>query len=225
MTATLRINIVRTIYLLAFLAIAACFITPTYAQDATSSTTRREKVQQKIDTRKENIENKIASMREKLASREAALKAKLDTFKDKRKAQIAERVNTNLNKINENQTTQMGKHLEKMSEILAKLETRVNSGSPDVKDPLAAKAAIASARASIATASAAVSAQAEKDYTITLTSESKVRTDAQAMRDSLKTDITAVKALVIEAKQAVGNAIRVAKSGSKLMEGTPSGQQ
>ena len=118
----------------------------------------------------------------------------------------------------------MLKHLEKMTTILNKLESRVNQGTPDVKNPTAAKAAIASARSSIATASAAVAAQALNDYTIIVTSEATVKANAKASRDKLHADLLAVRKLVIDAKQAVAAAIRVAKSG-KMKEGTESGQQ
>lgn len=159
------------------------------------------------------------TMREKLASKAAALKTKLQAFKDQRKATIAERVNTNLNNINQNQTAQMQKHLNTMSEILDKLEARVNKGTPDIKDPTSAKAAIASARTAISTASAAVSDQAQKDYTIQITSESRIRIDAKTQRDNLHKDLLATRKTVQNAKQAVANAIRTAKK-----EGTNSGQ-
>lgn len=162
---------------------------------------------------KVNVENRMENIREKLASRAAALRVKLNAFKDKRKAEIAERVNTNLNRINQNQTDQMQRHLKAMSVILDKLEARVESGNPDIKDPAAATSAIASARIIIASTTATVSTQTEKDYTIQITSESRIRADAKNMRDKLHTDFQTVRKAVIEAKQAVANAIRVAKSG------------
>lgn len=242
MTAVVRFNILRSIAILICIAAITILIKPILATDASSpATTRREAikekidarkvvVQQKIETRKENIENKITAMREKIASHEAAFKARLAAFKDKRKARIAERVNTNLNKINQNYTERMKKHLETMSAILDKLEARVNSNSPDIKDPTVAKAAIAEARAKIAAATTAVDAQAQKDYTITVTTESKIRADAQKMRDLLKTDIQDLRKQLIDAKQSVANAIRIAKSGSfvatpEAKERTQSGQQ
>lgn len=199
-------------------------IKPVKPINATSPANRREKVEQKIEDLKEEI-----------ASKTAALKIKLQAFKDKRKAEIAERVNSNLNKINQNQTTQMQNHLNRMSTILDKLETRVNQGKPDIKDPADAKTAITSARSVIATASAAVSAQAQKDYTIQVTSETKVKIDAKLQRDKLHADLLSVRKSVIDAKQAVANAIRIAKSGPSASasavgpetekEGTASGER
>lgn len=210
------------------------FISPVLADDSNTAST----IQKRIDTRTQKLENRLASkeatltqrmeeIKAKIASREAALRAKLQQFRDKRKAEIAQRISTNLNKINKNQTEEMLRHLSKMPTILDKLEARVNQGKPDIKDPVKAKEAIAAARGAIASASAAAGAQAEKDYTLTGSSEAAIRAEAKAARDKLHADLQAVRKLVITAKQAVGNAIRVAKSG-KLepnKEGTKSGEQ
>ncbi|MDO8618319.1 MAG: hypothetical protein Q7R49_00055, partial [Candidatus Daviesbacteria bacterium] len=133
------------------------------------------------------------------------LKASLQQFKNKKKAEAADRINTNLNTINQNQTSQMQKHLTNMSRILDKLETKVD---PPV-------AAIAAARTNIASVSAAVAAQAQKDYTIIVTSEIRIKTDAKKQRDALHTDLQSVKKMVINAKQSVANAIKERKPGGQ----------
>lgn len=236
MTATLAINFLRSIALLICLAALAILVHPTLAQNATSAATRREAIkekvetrkvaiQEKVETRRENVANKISAMKERIATKEAALKIRLEAFKDKRKAEIAQRINTNLNKINKNQTDQMLKHLEKMSELLDKLEARVNSASSDVKDLALAKTAIADSRTKIAAATVIVTTQSEKDYTLTITTESKVKADAQKMRDQLRADLQTTRQQVIDAKQSVSNAISTAKSGVAMKEGTASGQQ
>lgn len=153
---------------------------PVLAQDATTGATRKEKV----------------------ATREAALKAKLERFKDKTKAQVVDRINTNLNRINQKQTAQMLKHLDKMSTILGKLEADVTT-----------------TKEAIATATAAVKLQAEKDYTIAISSEKTVKKDAQKTREQLHNDLKVVRVQVIDAKQAVANAIRLERK-----EGTPTGR-
>lgn len=169
------------------------------------SDTREEKT-----TKQGTKENRIAVMREKQASREASLQAKLQTFRDKKKATAAARINENLNRINDKQTGQMQKHLDKMTTLLNKLEDRVSQDRPDIKDPVVAKSAIEVARATIASTSAAVTAQAAKDYTITVTSEARIKIDTKTTRDRLHADLLALRKLVIEAKQSVANAIGVA---------------
>lgn len=213
---------------LSFLAcvLAAVLAYPTLAKDSTTSSTQTPRkgtnLQPRTDTRMQKIDSRIASQGAKMATREAALKAKLATFRNKEKAAIAQRVNTNLNKINQNQTAQMQKHLDRMSTLLDKLESRVTSNTPDIKDPKSAQAAVDEATEVMAFASAAVAAQAEKDYTIQVTSETRLKTDASSVREKLHTDLQAIRRLVINAKQSVSNAIRAAKSNK---EGTTSGQQ
>ncbi len=204
------------------------------AEDATSpGTTKKEEAKMRKDERKDVIEAKkdlaqtrLQNLKERIASKGAALKERLKTFKDQKKAQIAERINNNLNKINELITNNMRRHLEKMTKILEKLTNRVEDGKPDIKNADLAKQAIASASAAIASVSAAVDTQAEKDYTIEATSEATIKEDARTMRRQLHNDLQKVRRLVIAAKQSVANAIRVAKSGKmeKGKEATESGQ-
>jgi hypothetical protein len=182
--------------LLAFMIAAFLVVYPAFAQE------RKDIVKQRVETRKELATLRRADVMEKMASREAALKLKLDTFRDQRKATVAAKINTNLNKINDKQTEMMLKHLTVMTKILNKLEEKVGSTS-----------AITDSETKIASATAAVEAQANKDYTITATSEATIKADAKTMRDSLHTDLKAVRQLVIDAKQSVAKAIMEARSG------------
>lgn len=201
--------------------------TPILAIDATSSTRpllKKEKVEERIEAKKGKVETRIQNVREKMASREAVLKAKLQGFKDQKKALLAEKVNTNLNKINENQTTQMLRSLGLMTTLLNKLENRVTQSSSDIKDPASVKIAISSARNTIATTSALIKEQAEKDYTIEVTTESRVKKDAGTVRKSLHTDLMSSRKAVIDAKRAVSNTFRIAAGQRQAKEATSSGQ-
>lgn len=216
-----RISTALIALLIAFLLAIPVFAqTTATTSSGTRSPVRKEVTKGKIETRQQILDTR----KEKMATREAALKTRLSTFRDKNKATIAQRVNTNLNKINDKQTEMMLKHLAKMTEILTKLETRVNESKPDIKDPAAARAAIADSRLKIASAEALVNAQSGKDYTITTTSEANIKVDAEAARNALHTDLKSVRELVIAAKQSVAKAIRIAKSG-KGEEATTSGHQ
>lgn len=186
---------------------------PVLAQDATTpASVRKDKVQQKATDR-------VTAIKERVATKEAALKARLGAFKDKKKAEVVDRLNKNLNNINKKMTEQMLKHLDRITAILTKLESRVNSAKPDVKDVTAAKEAIADAKSVIDSATEAVKVQAEKDYTITVSSETKAKGDVQKVREQLHADLKAVRQMVVDAKQAVANAIRVAKSGKLDLPG------
>ena len=216
MTAVLT----RTLSPIIFICLMLMAAYPVWAQDATtSSTTRKDKVEQRVETRKEKVTDRITAMKERAATKEAALKQRLSNFKNKVKAQTAERINAMLTNINEKITANMKKHLEKMTQLLSKLEKRVDANASlgdqstsDIKDPAKTREAIASAKDKIAAAQAAVSAQMDKDYVIVATSEATIRADAQAAREQLHADLKSVRQLAIVAKQSVSNAIRVAKS-------------
>ena len=201
MVQTISLPKISAAFILVCLILICAY--PALAMDATSpATTRKTIIQEKIDVKKEAVTQRIENLKDKMATREAALKARLDKFKDKKKAETADRVNTNLNMINKNQTEQMQKLLDKMSSILARVET--NNGS---------SSSISDAKSSIASASAAVKTQGTKDYTLTITSETTAKTDIQKIRTQLMTDLKTVKQMVITAKQSVANAIRTVNSG------------
>ena len=151
-----------------------------------------------------DVEARLQQIKDRIASRQAELKAKLNKFRDQKKAEIAQRVSDNLNMINKKRTSEMGFFLDKMSNILDRVEKKA---SESASASSSAQPAVVSARQAINTARTAVTNQSIKDYTLTVTSESKVRIDAKADRDRLFSDLKATRELVIAAKQAVAKAI------------------
>lgn len=200
----------------------AIFITSTFpalAEDATTSTIPRAKAAERVAQIKETtasrdaaMKSKIDTRKEEIASRTAALKAKLKTFKDKKKANLTEKINTNLNKINEKRTELLGKRLDEMSKIVSKLEARLNEAKTAGKDTSAAQAALDSAKSTWQDAKTSVDTQAQKSYTITVSDEGKIGQDAKATRDQLHNDLKETNQKVIDAKQAIAKAIETASS-------------
>ncbi|OGE38996.1 hypothetical protein A3F00_01780 [Candidatus Daviesbacteria bacterium RIFCSPHIGHO2_12_FULL_37_11] len=195
------------------------FTTSAYAQTTATrpGQIKREVVKERVETRKEiiadrkeNITTKLDGLKIRIASKEASLKLRLNKFKDKTKALIVEKVSTVLNNINENRVTHSNRFLENASRILNKLQERVSNAASNGKDAASANAAISSARAKIASASAAVASQSAKEYTLSVSSESAAKAEIKATRDAFHGDWQSVRALLIDAKQAVANAIRVA---------------
>lgn len=195
---------VKKILLVSFLVVLLFApLYPVYAEDSTSSgsTTRSPKpIRPKLEKKIEKVEDRL----ERIASKTAQLKERLGKFKDQKKAKVVERINEELNKINTRQTDNMAKHLAKMTEILGKVEDRSASNSANTTD---VQTAIVDAKGKIASASAAVEVQADKDYSISVSSESGVRADAKKTRDMLHTDLKATRGLVQEARASVAAAI------------------
>ncbi|QQG43340.1 MAG: hypothetical protein HYW45_04055 [Candidatus Daviesbacteria bacterium] len=192
-------------------AVLLLTIVPTVlAQTSTSSSTpKKETLKERFETRKATLQERLDQRKENIASRTAALKSRLAKFKDQKRAQRVEKFNENLNKINENRTNAFLRFINTMSDILAKVETRVGNASGDTT---AAQAAIADAKAKIAEAKIAVENQSAKDYNVNVTTEGKVKTNAKAAFDSLRQDLQATKTTLTETKQAVAKAIQTAAS-------------
>lgn len=200
------------------------YLYPVYAKDLPAGrqdATDTSRFEKRLE-RKERFENRIEAKKERIASRAAALKEKLSKFRDKRKAAIAERVNENLNKINERRTDAMLKHLDRMSAILGKITGRVNEATAAGKTLTAATQALGQAQVSIETARSAVLTQAEKDYTIEATAEARIRDDARLARNNLHKDLKAVHELMVVARKAVANAI---SEGVSSLKGVGYGRQ
>lgn len=190
---------------LVFSFLLAAALNLAHAEDSTSSSTRKELIKQRVENKRELVAQALDTRQEKIASRTAALKTKLQTFRDKNKASIAARVNDNLAKVNMNRTEAMNRHIDKLLSILSRLETRVD-GVTD-KDTTNANDAIADAKVAIDSAKQAVASQSAKDYTVTVTSETKIKTDVMAQREMLHTDLKAVHQLIVVARQALAKAI------------------
>lgn len=198
----------------AVLVAFAFFFTSTCSVFAIESTqtprTKRDILKQIRTTSSEKRDEKTEALKEKLASKTAQLKGRFLKFKDQKKAERAERINENLNKINEKRIKQMSKHLEKMKKLLARLSSWVEEQGKKGKDTTEAKTAIEKSKQAIDKAQTAVNEQKSKDYSLEASSEAKIKDEAKAMRDKLHQDLSSTRKLVIDAKQSLANAIRVA---------------
>ncbi len=240
-----------TIYLI--LAISLIFLTaskiqasnePVSDEESSISATARPKattpqrleatssIKERATTKKDAVELMKSERKAMIASKEAELKAKLAKFKDQQKVAVVERINKALNSINTKMTTHFKNILDRLTTLLNKLEARVDNNSADIKDPAVARVAISTARDSIASASAATTTQSEKDYTVSVSSETKAKTDLKVVKDQLMADLKALREQVQIAKKLVANAIKTAKSGKVVAsesaeekEASTSGQQ
>lgn len=165
------------------------------------------------EKKKEAIQTKIEQKREANKKtqeiKKEQLKEKLSSFKDKKKAEKIEQVNKNLNLINEKQTKAMSEYLQRLADIIEKLEKGVNGEIPNGKNVDDAEAAIAQAKGAIAVAGEIVANQAGKDYSLTASGETKIQVEAKNTRDKLHTDLETARQSVVNAKQTLTKAIEV----------------
>lgn len=181
---------------------------------------RRDNREEKRQNTKKRVTERHETMKEKVSTRRLALKEKLNTLKDQRKAQIAERVDKNLGLINERRTSKMADHLDKLNQIIAKLEVRIEEAAALGKDTARAQSAAFEASSAINAAQAAIEAQAGKDYGVTVSEESKLKSDVKSTRNTLHIDLKSAHDLVVAARQAVAKAISTTRSTTGGTKGT-----
>lgn len=166
------------------------------AQDATGPATRQKVIQQ----RREEVREIRDQNREEMKAKREEFKQKLQTVRDERKKKIVEQADAKLTEINKRRTDAMVRHLDKMGEILAKVKVRGG-------DTTAAEAAVAAARS-------AVVAQAAKTYTITISTEDKLKINVGETMKALKTDLQAVHQKIVDARKTIADVIRSVKKAS-----------
>ena len=141
---------------------------------------------------KEKIKDSIAAKREEtkeiVKAKRDEFKLKLQTLKDEKKRALVDRIDTKLANANI-------KHTDRFTQVLSNLQIILDKMADEV-DKTAAQAAID-------TAKKALENQAAKTYTITISTETALRSDVGAVTSGLRLDLSATHKLVIDAKQAV----------------------
>lgn len=195
--------------LLPLFVVLALYFTPLYPVFAQADVLEVTSVKEstKTTTIKDRVKAKKEEVREKVASRTAVLKNRLKQFRDKKIAGVVEKVNDGLAFVNNKRTDLMLKHLNKMTEIILKVEERVNKLSTSGRDVTAAQDAIVKAKDSISSAEEAAKLQAEKEYAVEISKEANAKEDTKKTRDLLKSDLVSVQQKVIDARKAVSVAI------------------
>jgi hypothetical protein len=154
------------------------------------------------------LEASRAAANKELVVYKNEFRQKLAIIKDAKKQVIAERISTNCQNINLKRTDKMTGMLAKLSTILTNVSDRAASAAAEGKDTTGVENAVTTAQTAIADAQVSVAAQAGKICTITLTTETNLKTDVGKTISSLEADLKSVYEKVIEARKAVGDALR-----------------
>lgn len=135
--------------------------------------------------------------------KKAAFMEKLATIKDAQKKTLVEKIDTRVGEINQKRTTQMSQALMFMNKILTELASKAVLAKTQGHDTTKLNLAITAAQTAVKSAETAVATQAAKEYTITITTESALRTTVGATTRTLQTDLRNTHASVANAKQKV----------------------
>lgn len=135
-------------------------------------------------------------------------KEKLAGLKDESKKKIVEKLDSRFATVNKKATDRFLETLDKLTEILTQLQTKATEAKTAGTDTTEAQANIDAAKTAIASAKTAITTQAGKTYTITISSEDKLRMDVGKTVSGMHADLRMVHKLVTDAKQAVVKAAR-----------------
>lgn len=173
------------------------FVSSVNAQTGTDSAASKLKMQRQelqaqkkaaISEIKETVKAKREAAKEAIATKREEFKTKLKTIRDEKKKVLVERIDAKLANANLKHTDRFAQVLSNLQAILDKLNTDVDKTE---------------AQAAIDTAKTEVEAQAAKTYTITISTETALKSDAGTVTSQLRLDLSATHKLVVDAKQAV----------------------
>lgn len=168
---------------------------------------------------KKRIETAREEAKKVVETRRAELKDKISKLRDGKKKQIATRLDEQLARLNAQWIDNFNNVLNRLSEVLGKVELRSSKAEMAGKDVTAVKTAIQNAKTAIETARTAVEFQAKKTYTATFGSESELGAAFKAIKEQLHSDLTSLRDGAMKgAREAVQNALQALKGVSKVNE-------
>lgn len=162
---------------------------------------------QEIKDAKEEYKNKVEAAREEMKQKvevaKEALKTKLQGIKDLNKRMIVERIDGSLNKLNEKLLDHYSDILDKLEKVLNRINEKVKTDSAKGLDTTTVYMTITAATEKIKLARTAIEVQAGKTYPVKITTESKLKVDVGAVRQTLHDDLVKVRDAVKAAREAV----------------------
>lgn len=149
-----------------------------------------------------NSDNELRGERKaSISALKKQFKLEIRKIRDEKKQLIAEKFVEKMNRVNQKRVEHWRKVLARLTEILALISSKLGTGNSSVQ--IAAE--------KLATAQAAVDAQALKEYSLEVSSESALKSNAGQAMASEQSDLRTVLNLVNEARKAVHDALRVLK--------------
>lgn len=149
--------------------------------------------------------------REAIATKSATgmeeFKKRMAEIRDARKKAIVERIAVKIPNANTRLTNKMTDALTKLTQILNRIKNKAANLAASGQNTTALYTAITEAETAIASAKAAVEEQASKEYSANITTDAGLRSVIGQMVSQFRLDIQAVHKLMVEARQAVAEAI------------------
>lgn len=184
---------------------------------------KRAELNTKLKDERDAAKKRLETVREETKKATEALrvefKDKISKLRDERKKQIATRLDKQLAHLNTQWTDHFNDVLNRLSEILSKVELRADKAQTNGRNVSTVKTAIGNAKTAIESARTAVRTQAKKTYIVTFSSEKELGTAFKAVREQLKKDLFGLRdGAMKSAREAVQNALQALKGVQKVNE-------
>ena len=184
---------------------------------------KRTELNTQLKKAQEAAKNRLEVAREEVKktveARQTELKDKISKLRDGKKRQIATRLDEQMARLNIQWTNHFSNVLNRLLEILGKIELRTTKAETSGKDVTAVKTAIQNAKAAIETARTAVETQAKKTYIATFSSETGLGAAFKVVREQLRKDLFGLRdGAMKNSRKAVQNALQALKSVPKVDE-------
>ena len=165
------------------------------------------------ETAKERLKAAREETKKNIKTRQTEFKDKISKLRDEKKKQIAMRLDEQLARLNTQWTDHFDNVLNRLSEILSKVELRAEKAGVNGKDVSAVKTAIQNAKTAIETARTAVETQAKKTYIAAFESENELGAAFKSVKGQLQKDLFGLRDGAIKSsREAVNNALQALKS-------------
>ncbi len=180
----------------------------TSTSESTSSpeATVREKLQEAISERKSEIEEARREAKLKFQENREEFKKKLEGIRDEKKKEILEKLVNKFDSLNEKWVNHWKNILEKLSEILDKMDLRAQKFAENGADLTAYNETSAAARTKISSALASLEEQAANTYLLESSTEKQFGAEVKSVTSQFKGDIKSTHELVKSAREAVRSA-------------------
>ena len=146
---------------------------------------KREEMKKEFDLKKEEVKTKIEEVK-------TNFKEDIKKIKDESKQISAEKILTTIQELNTKTTTSLSTKVDQIENALVGVESRITKAENVGIDVTSAKAEVEKAKIAISTAREAIQAQSSKVYGVNITDEAGLKAEMKKLRDTFKSDISAV---------------------------------
>lgn len=160
------------------------------------------------ETVADRVSERRTEIKEKNSDRKAELMEKVEGITDEAKRAALERIIAAFETINDNKTSRWAQALDKLSEVLERIKSKLEALDEEGVDTSSAVAKVTEAESAIADAAEAVETQSEKVYDVEFTDETTLREVIQPFVQGFKQDLRTTFSEVLAARDAVREAAR-----------------